>query len=224
MSVLSSALMAQQNPALPTANVVQLSASASIEVQQDLLTLHMTTSRDGADAAAVQSQLKQALETALAEAKKVALPGQLDARTGNFNLAPRYSRDGNMTGWQGTTELVLEGRDFARIGATAGKIQTLTVGGVVFGLSREQRSRVEADAQSQAIESFKAKAGDIAKGFGFTGYTLREVSVSANDQAFVPRPRMMAMEAKSASTEAPMPLEAGKSTVMVTVAGSVQLK
>jgi predicted secreted protein len=160
----------------------------------------------------------------LAEAKKVALPGQLDARTGNFNLAPRYSRDGNMTGWQGTTELVLEGRDFARIGATAGKIQTLTVGGVVFGLSREQRSRVEADAQSQAIESFKAKAGDIAKGFGFTGYTLREVSVSANDQAFVPRPRMMAMEAKSASTEAPMPLEAGKSTVMVTVAGSVQLK
>ena len=224
MSVLSSGLMAQQNPALPTANVVQLSASASIEVQQDLLTLHMTTSRDGADAAAVQSQLKQALETALAEAKKVALPGQLDIRTGNFNLAPRYSRDGNMTGWQGTTELVLEGRDFARIGATAGKIQTLTAGGVVFGLSREQRSRVEADAQSQAIESFKAKAGDIAKGFGFTGYTLREVSVSANDQAFVPRPRMMAMEAKSASNEAPMPLEAGKSTVMVTVAGSVQLK
>ncbi len=224
MVVLSSSLMAQQNPTLPAANVVQLSASASIEVQQDLLTLHMTTSRDGADAAAVQSQLKQALETALAEAKKVALPGQLDIRTGNFNLAPRYSRDGKMTGWLGTTELVLEGRDFGRIGATAGKIQTLTMAGVVFGLSREQRSRVEADAQSQAIESFKAKAGDIAKGFGFTGYTLREVSVSANDQGFVPRPRMMAMEAKAASTEAPMPLEAGKSTVMVTVSGSVQLK
>ncbi len=224
VSVLSSTLMAQQNPALPIANVVQLSASASIEVQQDLLTLNMTTSRDGPDASAVQSQLKQALETALAEAKKTALAGQMDVRTGNFNLSPRYARDGKMTGWQGTTELVLEGRDFARIGAAAGKIQTLTMGGVVFGLSREQRTRVEADAQSQAIESFKAKAAEITKGFGFTGYALREVSVSANDPGFVPRPRMMAMEAKAASADAPMPLEAGKSTVMVTVSGSVQLR
>jgi predicted secreted protein len=224
VSVLSSTLMAQQNPALPAANVVQLSASASIEVQQDLLTLNMTTSRDGPDAAAVQSQLKQALEMALVEAKKAEHAGQMDVRTGNFNLSPRYSRDGKMTGWQGTAELVLEGRDFARIGATAGKIQTLTMGGVGFGLSREQRSRVEADAQRQAIASFTAKAVDIAKGFGFTGYSLREVSVSANDPGFVPRPRMMAMEAKSASADAPMPLEAGKSTVMVTVSGSVQLK
>ena len=205
-------------------NVVQLAASASIEVQQDLLTLNMATSRDGADAATVQSQLKQALETALAEAKKTALPGQLDVRTGNFNLAPRYGRDGKMTGWQGTTELVLEGRDFGRIGAAAGKIQTLTMGGVLFGLSREQRNRVEGDAQGQAIDRFKAKAADIAKGFGFAGYTLREVSVNANDQGFVPRPRMLAMEAKAVGADAPIPLEAGKSTVMVTVSGSVQLK
>jgi predicted secreted protein len=224
VSVLSSVVLAQQTPPLPPANVVQLSASASIEVQQDLLTLNMTTSRDGPDPSAVQSQLKQALETALVEAKKVALAGQMDVRTGNFNLSPRYARDGKMTGWQGTTELVLEGRDFARIGATAGKIQTLTMGGVAFGLSREQRSRVEADAQSQAIDSFKAKAAAITKSFGFTGYTLREVSVIANDQGFVSRPRMMAMEAKASSADAPMPLEAGKSTVMVTVSGSVQLK
>lgn len=224
MSVLSSALLAQPVLAPAPVNVVQLAASASIEVQQDLLTLNMATSRDGADAATVQSQLKQALETALAEAKKTALPGQLDVRTGNFNLAPRYGRDGKMTGWQGTTELVLEGRDFGRIGAAAGKIQTLTMGGVLFGLSREQRNRVEGDAQGQAIDRFKAKAADIAKGFGFAGYTLREVSVNANDQGFVPRPRMLAMEAKAVGADAPIPLEAGKSTVMVTVSGSVQLK
>ena len=224
VSLLPSLVPAQQINAQIPANVVQLAASASIEVQQDLLTLHLTTSRDGPDAAAVQSQLKQALETALAEAKKAALPGQLDVRTGNFTLSPRYTRDGKMTGWQGSTELVLEGRDFARIGATAGKIQTLTMGGVAFGLSREQRARVEGDAQNQAIESFKAKAADITKGFGFTGYTLREVSVNANDQGFVPRPQMMAMEAKAVSADTPMPLEAGKSTVMVTVSGSVQLK
>jgi hypothetical protein len=40
----------------------------------------------------------------------------------------------------------------------------------------------------------------------------------------VPRPRMMAMEAKSSMADAPVPVEAGKSAVVVTVSGSVQLK
>lgn len=205
-------------------NLVQLSASATIEVPQDWLTLTLSTSRDGPDAALVQTQLKQALDAALTQARARAQPGQLDVRTGNFNLSPRHSREGQITTWQGRTELVLEGRDFARIAAVAGAITSLTIGGVQFSLSREQATRVEADAQASAIERFKGKAGEIAKGFGFSSYSLREVSVNANDQGFVPRPRMMALQAKSAMDEAPVPLEAGKSTVIVTVSGSVQLQ
>jgi predicted secreted protein len=206
-------------------NVVQLAANGSVEVQQDYLTLTMSTTRDGSDANTVQTQLKTALEAALVEAKKAAVPGQLDVRTGNFNLYPRYGRDGKLNGWQGSTELVMEGRDVARISTTAGKIQTLTLGNVSFGLSREQRAKVEGEAQSQAIERFKARASELAKGFGFAGYTLREVSVNTNDQGSMPRPRMMAMEAKSsAMSDSSVPVEAGKSTVMVNVSGSIQLK
>lgn len=205
-------------------NVVQLAANGTVEVQQDLLSISMNTTRDGVDAGVVQSQLKTAIDAALAEARKVAQAGQLDVRTGNFSLYPRYGRDGKSIGWQGSAELILEGRDFARISSTAGKIQTLTVGSVSFGLSREQRTKVEADAQGIAIERFKARATEIARGFGFGGYTLREVNVSANDQGFVPRPRVMAMEAKTAMADAPVPVEAGKTSVVVTVLGSVQLK
>ena len=207
--------------------MVQLSASGSVEVQQDLLSISMTTTRDGPDAGTVQNQLKVALDAALAEAKKSAQSapaGQLDVRTGNFSLYPRYTRDGKINGWQGTAELVLEGRDFARISSVAGKVQTLTMGNVMFSLSREQRTKVEAEAQSIAIERFKAKAADIAKSFGFGSYSLREVSVNANDQGFVPRGRAMAMEAKMSASDAPVPVEAGKSTVLVTVSGAVQLK
>ena len=209
---------------LPPQNVVQLAASGSIEVQQDLLTISMSTTREGLDATTIQSQLKTALDSALTEAKKTAQPGQLEVRTGNFSLYPRYGRDGKITAWQGTTELVLEGRDFARISAAAGKIQTLTMGQVSFGLSREQRLKVEGDAQNQAIERFKARAADIAKSFGFATYTLREIAVNTGDQGYVPRPRMMAMEAKSAMSDAPVPVEAGKATVTVTVSGAVQLQ
>jgi predicted secreted protein len=201
-------------------NVVSLQSTGTVEVQQDLLMISMNTTKDGADAGAVQTQLK----TALSEAKKVAQPGQLDVRTGAFSMYPRYGRDGKINGWQGSTELVLEGRDFARISATAGKINTLTLGQVSFGLSREARAKVEGEAQAQAIERFKTKATEISKNFGFGGYSIREVSVNANDQGFSPRPRMEMMQAKAASSDAPVPVEAGRSTVVVTVNGSVQMK
>ena len=204
-------------------NVVQLSASGAIEVQQDWLTVVLATSRDGADAVAVQTQLKLALDAALTEARKAGLPGQLDVRTGNFSLYPRYGKDGKIQGWQGTTELVLEGRDFARIASTAGKIPTLTMGNVSFSLSRAQRAQVEGQAQAMAIEQFKAKASEIAKSFGFAGYGLREISVNANEGGGMPRPRAMVMEAKMASADMAVPVEAGRSTVQVTVSGAVQL-
>jgi len=213
----------QSGPYAPLQNVAQLSASAAVEVQQDLLSIAMTTTRDGSDAATVQNQLKAALESALAEARKTAQPGLMDVRTGNFSLYPRYGKDGKINGWQGSTEMVLEGRDFARITAAAGKVQTLSLGNVGFALSREARARVEGDAQAQAIERFKAKAGEIARGFGFSGYTLREVAINANDQGPI-RPRVMAMEAKAAMSDSAIPVEAGKSTVLVNVSGSVQMK
>jgi predicted secreted protein len=224
LSAAASAAGAQNLPFTPPPqNVLQLSASGTVEVLQDMLTMNLTTTREGSDSNAVQAQLKAALDTALAEARKAAQPGQMDVRTGNFSLYPRYGRDGRITAWNGTAELVLEGRDFARIAQTAGRIQSMTVGGASFGLSREQRAKVESEAQAIAIDRFKAKAAEIAKGFGFASYGLREVAVNANDQGFVPRaPRLMAATA-SASQE-PVPVEAGKSAVTVTVSGTVQLK
>ena len=214
-----------QNAVMPAPqNVLQLSASGTVEVQQDLLSMTLVTTRDAAEAGTVQTQLKAALDAALAEAKKNAQPGQLDVRTGNFSLSPRYTKDGKINGWQGSTELVLEGRDFARITQTAGRISTLSVGNVGFGLSREQRAKTETEAQNIAIDNFKQKAGELAKGFGFSGYTLREVSVNANDSGPI-RPRVMAMQAKSFSAaDSAVPVEAGKTNVVVNVSGSVQLK
>jgi predicted secreted protein len=206
----------------PPQNVLQLTATGTVEVQQDLLTLSLTTTRDGPDANAVQSELKLALDAALAEARKSAQPGQLDVRTGHFGLFPRYSHGGRITGWQGTAELILEGRDFTSITQTAARIQTMTVGGVSFGLSREQRARVERDAQAIAIDRFKAKAADLARAFGFSGYSLREVAVNTQDQGG-PRP-MRQLAASASQAEMAVPVEAGKSAVVVTVSGSVQLR
>lgn len=221
----SAALWAQPAVVPGQGNVVNLSASGYLEVPQDWLTMHLNTTREGADAASVQTQLKTALDAALAVARASAQPQQMEVRTGPLSLYPRYGSNGKINGWQGTAELVIEGRDFARISSTAGQIQTLTLGQVGFSLSREAQRKLESDVQAMAIERFKARAGEVARAFGFQGYALREVSVSSADQESVrPYPRAMAVQAKAAMADTPVPVEAGKATVNITVSGSVQLR
>jgi hypothetical protein len=48
--------------------------------------------------------------------------------------------------------------------------------------------------------------------------------VTAGDQGYTPRPRVAEMSLKMSSADAAVPVEAGKSTVIVTVSGSVQLR
>lgn len=216
-------------PALPVAaqtlpppeNVVNLNASATVEVASDWLTVVFSTTREGPEAGAVQTQLKQALDAALAEARRVAKPGEVEVRTGGFSIRPRYTPKGGSSGWTGSTELVVEGRDMAAIGALTGRIQTLSIARVQQSLSREAAARVEADVTAQAVASFRAKADQSARLFGFSGWLLREVNINGE----MPRMRapLVAMRAASAMAEEALPVEAGKTSVTASVNGSVQL-
>lgn len=214
---------------LPTPqNVMTLAASATLEVTKDWLGVVLSTTREGSDAAAVQAQLKAALETALTEARKWAKPGQVEVRTGAFTLQPRYAARPTggaamISGWAGTTELVIEGRDVASISQLAGRIQTLTIARVGFSLSREAREKVEGDVAAQAITRFRAQADAYARQFGFAGYAIREVQVNTAGDDGV-RPGMITMRASAAGTaDAALPVEAGRANVTATVNGSVQM-
>jgi predicted secreted protein len=225
LALLSGALaQAQQTAPPPMSGVVGLSASASTEVTKDLLNVALSVTKEGQDAATVQSQLKQALDAALAEAKKAARPGQVEVQTGNFSLYPRYAPKGGINGWQGTAELVIEGRDMSAIGQLTGRITTMTIARVGYSLSRELREKVEGDVAAQAITRYRAKAADYAKQFGYSGYTIREVNVNTGEPVMYAAAPMMRAKTMSASADESLPIEAGKGTVTVTVNGNVQLK
>lgn len=218
-------------PALPTppANVVSLSATATMELTMDWLTVVFNTQREGTEAGAVQSQLRQAVEAALAEARRAATaaarPGDVLVRTGGFALNPRYGQKGGITGWQGYAELVIEGRDTATIAQMMGRIQTLNIGRVGWSLSREAREKVEAEVTAQAIARFRTRADEVARQFGMSGYTIREVNVSGNEPG-AGGPPMMMMRAQGArgGADESLPVEAGKAQVTATVSGTVQMK
>jgi predicted secreted protein len=203
--------------------VVSLSASAVVELPRDLMTVVLSTSRDGSDPAAVQAGVRQALDAALAEARRVARPGQLDVQTGAFSLQPRYQSAGRIGGWIGSAELVVEGRDMAAISQLVGRIGTMTVSRVAYGLSREARERVESEATAQAVARFRARAADTAKLFGYAGYLVREVSVSGADATPPPMPMLRAAPMAAANVEAALPVEAGRGSVTITVNGTVQM-
>lgn len=206
--------------------VLTLTTAASIEVAKDTMAVTFSSAREGTDAQAVQSALAQALDAALSEARKVARAGQVEVRTGNFALHPRYSAPGTrggspvITGWRGTAELVVQGKDMATIAQLTGRIGTMSIASVTYSLSREGREKVEAEAVSQAIARWRAKALQMSQHFGYTGYTVREVSVATDEPRgpVVPMMRAQAMAAAEA-----LPMEAGQAEVTATVSGAAQM-
>ncbi|KQY81699.1 SIMPL domain-containing protein [Pelomonas sp. Root1444] len=223
LSVLSLSLCAAAQAADAPRERLSLSASATAEVTRDVLGISFSTTREGPEAAAVQGALKQALDAALAEARKVAKPGQVDVQTGGFSLYPRHDpKTGKINGWQGSAELQVEGRDTAAIAQLAGRINTLSIARVGYSLSRESREKAESDITAQAIARYRAKAADYAKLFGYGGYVVGDVNIASDEGAGAPRP-MLAMRMKAEMADAALPTEAGKATVTVNVSGSVQL-
>lgn len=214
---------AHAEPAAPVANQLTLSASSTAEVTNDVLSIVFSTQREGADPAVVQSQLTQALNTALAEARKAAKPGQVEVSTGNFSVQPRYMPKGEPSKWQGTVELRAEGKDFDALTKLVGRIQSLSVSQVGYRLSREAREKVEAEVSAQAIARFRAQAETYAKAFGFGSVTLRAVELNTNASG-PPMPRLRAASAEMAMAAAPLPVAAGNSEVTVVVTGSVQMQ
>jgi predicted secreted protein len=209
--------------------VLGLTANASVEVTKDLLAVTFSVTREGSDANAVQTQLKLALDAALAEARKSARPGQLDVQAGNFSLYPRYSNPSSggrpaITGWQGSAEMTVEGRDMTAIGQLTGRITTMTIANVAYRLSREASQRVEADLSGEAIAAYRAKAARYAKQFGYADYAIREVTVSTSEPQTSPMPMGFRARAVSSSAAEPLPTEPGKALVSATVNGTIQMK
>lgn len=214
----------------PPSGVLNLTTSASVEVTKDVLNIVFSVTREGADAQAVQSGLKQALDAALGEARKIAKPGQVEVQTGNFSLYPRYGNptpksagQPAITGWQGSAELIVQGKDLAAIAQLTGRVQTMTIARVGYSLSKEAREKVEADVTAQAITRWRAKAGQLAQQFGYSGYTVREVNVATNEPGPGPQPMVMMARAKAMGADESLPTEAGKGEVTATVNGSAQM-
>ncbi|KUZ80859.1 hypothetical protein WI36_06685 [Burkholderia ubonensis] len=213
------------NPHFPEpSGVLSLSSQASAEVPQDIIHITLFYEQQAKDPGSLTSALNQRADAALAQAKAVS---GVAAHTGAFSVYPSTDRDGRISAWRGRTEVVLESRDFAAASKLAGQLSNLMqVANVEFSLSPEAQRAAEQKLTTEAIKSFRVRADEAAKAFGYNNYSIRDVNVGSGRNV-QPYPRMMAMAAApmdSAKMSAPIAVEGGKATVSVTVNGSVQMK
>ncbi len=206
-------------------DVLHLQAQVASEIVPDIAVMTLVAEASGADPASLSREVQQAINTGLAAAKEVR---GIETRTGSFSTQPRWGARGAREGWTVRAELVLKSKDFPSLGSLAGRLaqQKLMIVSSGFEVSRELREREEAALIEQGIQAFRSKASAAARAFGFTGYSLREVSLGTIGGDMRPQPRPYELRAAAAPMAAeapPVAIEGGKLTLSLTVSGAVQM-
>lgn len=215
-----------QNATMPTLppnkDVLTLDAAASTEVIPDTAFVTLAAEASGPDAGAITREVQQAINAGLAAAKATK---DIEARTGGFNTQQRYTNKGVRDGWTVRAELVLKSKDFATLGTLAGKLaqQKLMIANTGFEMSRAQRDREEAALIESAVNAFKTKATAAAKAFGFSSFSLREVTLGSigGDARPMAKFAMARVAVAEAAAPEPMSIEGGKTVLTLSVSGTV---
>jgi predicted secreted protein len=206
-----------------TRDALTLDATVATEVIPDLAVVTLAAEAQGVDAAPITREVQQIINAALGQAKATA---GVEARTGAFATNQRWNSKGARDGWTVRAELILKAKDFAVLGALAGKLaqQKLMIVSSGFELSRELREREEQALIERGIAAFRSKAQTASRAFGFGSYALREVnlgSISGDARPIQPKVYAMRAAAAPAADAEPMPIEGGKVTLTLTVNGTV---
>ncbi|MGD9943167.1 MAG: SIMPL domain-containing protein [Burkholderiaceae bacterium] len=201
---------------------LSVSASAYRDVEQDRVTVTLYAERESPAPATGQTQVSQALGPVLEQLKA---RSDLEVQTAGYRTDPVWQQS-RVVGWRTRGSIRITAKpteSFNRmIGEFAGK---LNIESVMYSLSRETQLAVEQSLIAEAVQAFRAKAETATKALGFRSFAVRDISI---DGAAPPRPepmpRMMAMARDAGAAEAaPLPSAQGKTTVSVTVSGTVAL-
>jgi predicted secreted protein len=202
----------------PRYNQIHFQVERSRPVENDRMQAVLSVTAEDDNAARLADQINRSMEAALKTAKARV---KVEVRTGSYRTYPVYNKE-KIQRWRATQELWLEGSDFAELGSLIGQLQErLQVASLIFSVSSARRAAVEDELIAQALDAFKQRAELVRKQLAAKGYRIVDVSINTGGGQPVPMMRGLAMEAASV---APPALEAGTSTLTVSVGGVVELQ
>ena len=214
--------LASAQPATPAgaAPQIELTAEASREVPNDLMTATLAIDANDTNPAVLASALNRTTTEALRVAGEFR---DVRARSGGSQTFPVYDRQNRQTGWRGRAEVRLESRDFQQMAQLIARLQSsMQLGGIAFGISPEARRQIENDLINEAVSAFRARADLAAKAVGARGYRIKRLAINTGGVAPFPRPMARMAPAAAPDSVAVPVFEAGTSQVQVSAQGMVE--
>jgi len=203
----------------PRYNQVHFQVERSQPVDNDRMRATLGITAEDDNAARLADTINRAMDWALKTAKA---RGKMEVRTGGYRTYPVYNKE-KIRRWRGSQEMILEGTDFAALGDLIGQLQErLQVTSIDFSVSPARRAAVEDELIVQALDAFKRRAELVRKNLAAKGYRI--VDVSINSGGGIPVPVMMRAASLESKSLAPPALEAGTSTLSVSVSGVIELQ
>ena len=216
--VLSRSLAAEEPAA--RFDQVNLSAQASMEVDNDNLIAVLYSQQEGSDTVSLSDSVNRNIAQAVETAKQTE---GVKVQTLGYQTSPIYQQQ-RLSGWRVRQSIRLESRQSEVLSSLLSQLQrTLALESINYAVSPEQQQAVEEGLIQQAIEAFRQRATLITQQWGRKHYRLVELNIHTANQPIQPmrmRASMMSMEGASAAP----PLEAGSQTLSVEVSGRIEMQ
>lgn len=216
-SIFYAPVQAKEKTATPP--VATLSASSSVEVEQDVVQVVLAAQETGDSQSKVSGALNKKLDSVMKQAKQ---QKDIQAKSGAYRVWPTTNQDGKVAQWRGYAEIILESKDFEATSELAAKLSDrMPIDGISFSVSSEVQQAEEQSLLESAVKSFEARAQALTDALGFASYKIKQVDLGGSgNQLFSPMPKMlMAASADSA----PAPIEGGKQNISVSIQGEIYL-
>jgi len=202
----------------PPATTVSLVADGQQDAANDLAVAALFAEASDPQPGEVARRVNATLAGALAQAKKYP---DVKVRSGSTQTYPIYAKNArSIEAWRMRSDLRLESRNLPALAELVAVLQKdLALSEITLQPAPETRKQAQDAATRGAIEAFRARAAMIAATLG-KRYRLHHLDVGT--QAIYPPPRPLARMAMAEAT-APLPMEAGTSTVTTSVSGTIEL-
>ncbi|ORU94661.1 MAG: hypothetical protein A6F70_09595 [Cycloclasticus sp. symbiont of Bathymodiolus heckerae] len=205
----------------PSTGIVNLQASANVEVETDTMHATISVEAENYDPAILAKKINEKMGWALRKAKPFK---SVKVKGGQYTSHQLYNKR-IFRAWRGTQTITLESKNSAQLGKLIGLLQEkLLIKSIRYQVSKEKRDAVNKELIKQAIKNFKDQALVVTKGFGRTQYIINQVNINANNH-FRPvyaKSHMMRGDAMMAES-APANLQQSSSNIQVNINGSIRL-
>lgn len=223
----TSALMAEEEPRY---DQVSLSAEVSTDVENDTLVAELYIQHQAKTAAEASQRVNASIGWGVDKAKAI---DNIEVRTLDYSTSPVYSQrprssageafTPEITAWRVSQAMRLESTDSETLSKLVTELQErLAIRSIGYEVSKPLREATESLLIDEAIKAFQQRAQQITKGFGRENYQLVQVQINTGGT----RPPIAVKRAMVSEMAAPAPvaLEAGTSSLQVSISGTIELE